>query len=271
MACAPLDLERADVDLHYGIRYDQESSAEAFPKNISDNDLPSALLVEVPVQADSNGLPSIPALNFAPLAETGATDLHLAFGSITDTLLFPEDQSELAPDWFPNLLQVLDTFLQSCSPKKVILGNYWEQTLDFEEEWKLLLEELKKKYPQVEFGLGWVAAASIPDFVGAGDFLALEYPPLNEPKREAMSLNQELGGRALELGLPVYVYRANLMGKDKPDQLRNILRFWPDEVEVQGVVLNSIYDRIPSLDSSSYFGIVRDQPLQDFLEEYLAR
>ena len=120
MACAPLDLERPDVDLHYGIRYDQSSSATAFPNNIAANNLPSALLVEIPVEADTNGLPSIPTLDFSPLAETGSTDLHLAFGSITDTLLFPVSQNALPAAWFPRLIQVIDTFLQSCSPKKVI-------------------------------------------------------------------------------------------------------------------------------------------------------
>ena len=270
-ACEPLDLERPGIPLQYGLRYDEPTSGTEWTRNVTTNDLEAPLLVEIPLVADSNGLPAIPPNNYLPLQEN-STPLDLVFSSLVDTLLFPPSQASLPSGWADSLTARVGTFVAALKrpPGRIVLGINWRKVPDLQVQLQRI--ESEWSFEGIPLAFSFLASDPPEGSWRYGDFLAVAYPSLNEPKRECIVLNPKIAELAtIKPARPVFIYQSNVIGLDKTDQLRNLLRFWPAETEIEGLVLNSIYDRHPGRDSVSYFGFANDTAFTAFLESYQSR
>lgn len=276
--CLSPSLERQSVPIHWGIRLDHSTSPFELHDNFEQLSEGDALLVEIPLHADSAGLPviSIPSSIFQDLAGMAAkkqVDLSLALSTSHPRELFPEEVKWEVGQWFEAYRLELNGLLQafdSHPPKRLILGNDWSNVEIEAEAWTELMADLRKRHPELRLGYGKLGGEAHPTWWNACDFLAVEYPALADPnpKPRAMKLNPNIGETALSLDKPILIYRANLMGPYKTISLKNQLRFWQEEVKLEGLFINSLYARIPPLDSTSYFGLQEAPDLLEFIRDY---
>ena len=276
IGCMAPQLEREDVPVHWGIRLDNADHPQIFSENFAYTGPSTPLLVEIPVSADSNGLPIISHAGLTSLAgkaQQANAPLTIALTTTFSKELFPKGEVQDKKAWFEayrqEIADIVDIFGPG-PPNRLILGNDWKAVEQEEEQWISLLQSLRSQHPGISFGYGTLAEENVPTWVNHCDFLAIEYPALADPnpKRRAMELNPMIAAKAQESELPLLIYRANLMGPFKAIALKNQLRFWPEEMDLTGIFINSLYPRIAPLDTTSYFGLHTSPDLLDFLKEY---
>lgn len=274
--CASPTLERQEVPIHWGIRMDEETNRQALEPSFEYIGPNSSLLVEVPIAADSSGQPRISMqglAGLAQLAKESQTPLTIALTTTYSTELFPEEEIRDIDSWFFSLENDIVGMMSGFAawpPERLVLCNDWHPVNPETGAWVGLVEHLGARYKDLQLGYGWNGEGNPPEWAGKCDFLALEYPALADPnpKPRAMELNPTFGQVAMDLPLPLLIYRANLMGPYKTIALKNQLRFWPEELELQGIFINSLYPKVAPLDTTSYFGLHTSPDLLDFLEEY---
>ena len=271
-------LERPGIPIHWGFRMPLEDAPDSWKANFDYIGQEEAIMVELPVFADSSGMPRISTTGLEDLAQAALdyqTPLTLALCTTNPKELFPagdfsEDESA---SWFAAYAAEVEgvlAYFQAHPPVRLILGNDWLLVEEYASNWNALLEGLRLGHPYLRLGYGSDLVAGYPEWWRNCDFLAVEYMVIADPnpKRLAMQQNPIYGQAGLDLDRPLLIYQSNLMGPDKAILLQNQLRFWEDEVEVEGLFINTLYARIPALDSSSYFGVQNDQAFWDFLAEY---
>jgi hypothetical protein len=94
--------------------------------------------------------------------------------------------------------------------------------------------------------------------------------PDGHEKRYAQALHARLGALADSLQKPIFLTHTDLLGSNKLAQLQAHLRFWPENVRLRGIVLNTIYPTPSVLDSTSHFGLAQDAALLRWLRAYIA-
>lgn len=271
--CTSPQLEREDVPLIWGIRYEGHDAAEWIPRNLDYG--ADHWMIEIPMVADSLHLPRIPDLPLAVLGEAieeAQIQYSIAFTTLSGPELFPNEKPINPDQWFPQLEAEILSFLNhfKLGPERIVVGNDWKETESYDTDWRQLFTAVKKE-SQAQVGYGWRGdRKEMPDWLDACDFFALEYPPLAEsdPRPYAVQNNPKMGRCADSLGIPLFIYRGNLMGKDRVPGLKNRLRFWPTSLHVQGFVANSMYPKLPPLDSSSYFGVMTDTAFLNYWNQY---
>lgn len=274
-SCRSPALEREDIPLMWGIRYEGEEAANWLKRNIQTEDRGREWMVEIPVVADDSMRPTIPDLPLKDL-QNGLEDdqltFNLAFTTSFEKELFPEGKFSDTTEWFKSLTHSIQECLGSFNkePERVIVGNDWKVTESAQGHWRQVFTDLRTSY-KGKLGYGWHGdRTSVPSWIDACDFFALEYPPVADPnpKPYCIQNNPRMAGVADSLGLPLFIYRANVMGNYKTIGLKNRLRFWPEEIPVSGLVANSLYPKLPLLDSSSYFGVMQDQEFINYWKSY---
>ena len=256
------------------MRYVESESLAEWEQNIEANDFPGELLVEIPLDADSMGFPTFSTPVSADFSFT-LTDqpFSLVFTPRGDTLMAAPEENVSAEQWNDTLATRILSWTKELKlkPRRLVVDDRWEMVRKHPEAFQMALDRIGEGLKNVSIGVPFLATLETPQLARA-DFLAVEYPALVDPKRECMELNSHLSELAQEYGnSKIFIYRANLMGMDKLEKLRNILRFWPEEVKLQGLVFNSQYDRIPPRDATSYFGITKQPELEQFIKTYLKR
>jgi hypothetical protein len=280
--CRELDLERSRVPLIWGIRYDTPAAEAVFLPNLAHlRDVKMReLILELPLRADSNGLPTVPPLplgDMPTLLNRFRTHLHVVFAPTNQEELFPDGRLKVSPTaWFEGLHRAVDSTLEAFSGfsiSRVVIGSGLTLVEKEDAEWKRLLDSLKTGHDYfVSYGTRPAALAQL-GFLPHCDELCVDYPPQadDNPKPFCRDINTQIAALADSLHKPVFVFRANVMGEQQLEQLKNRLRFWPSEVRLRGVAMNSLYARIPLMDSTSYYGMADNPEIAAFLEAYRTR
>lgn len=93
--------------------------------------------------------------------------------------------------------------------------------------------------------------------------------PDGNSKAFAQQWHSEAAALSQSSGKPIFLVQANLLGQNRLEQLQNHLRFWPKDVWVRGIVLNTIYTTPSVLDDSTHFGLANDPDLIAWLRAYM--
>lgn len=101
------------------------------------------------------------------------------------------------------------------------------------------------------------------------DEVAVSYPPAPEEEQIPYNRtwNKDVGAAADSLGKSILIWHSNLIGDYKTTQLKNHLRFWPENVVISGLNLNTVYHEITPLDDNPYFGWKEKEELQQVVNE----
>lgn len=282
MGCRPIDLERPNVPIAWGMRFDTPAAAGELNSNLAKlrEMVMRELVIELPLRADSAGLPIVPPLplgDLSTLLGRYKVGLHLVFAPSAQEELFPEGRMKATPAaWFAALQQQVDSTLRLLKHypiDRVVIGSHLGPVEQYTNEWGGLLDGLRKgrktlfSYGSDPSGLRKLG------FLAHCDELAIDYPPAadDNPKPFSRAQNTLVAQLADSLQKPVFIFRANIMGEQQAEQFQNRLRFWPDQVQLNGVVVNSLYARIPMLDSTSYYGLADNPEFSAFLKEYRQR
>lgn len=279
LACTTRSLERPDVPIVWGMRLNEPADASELSPNLAKlrELVMRSLVIELPLKADSAGLPRITV--DAPGEIVGLMGrfkvrLHLAICNTNEEELFPIGRPANPALWFQTLraeihrnLEVLETY----PPDRVIIGGDMLQVGYAVDEWRNLLAGLRVDFPGILFSVG--GRTEFLDSSGLGalsDELCIDYPPMagEELKAECRVENQHISDLAGKTSKPVFMYRANIIGETPLIQFKNRLRFWPDETQVSGICINTIYPKVPARDDHTYYGLADDADLLSYLQAY---
>lgn len=274
-SCRSPQLERQDVPLMWGIRFEGEEALEWINRNLESSEKGKEWMIEIPVVASDSQIPSIPELPLRALSQAldqNDVEFNLAFTTSFVKELFPTGALTDTTNWFDGLQTAIQNSLNAFDrpPKRLIVGNDWKTSEPAEEHWRSLMKNLRNEN-KIEIGYGWNGdRLSAPKWLDVCDFFALEYPPIADPNPKPYSIqnNPRMATISDSLDKPMFIYRANVMGNFKTIGLKNRLRFWPEEIEVTGLVANSLYAKLPPLDSSSYFGVMQDKEFLNYWNSY---
>jgi hypothetical protein len=281
-ACQSPELERPRIPIFWGMRFDDpQAEAELNPNLVRLRDLVMReLVLELPLAADSAGLPYIPDLPFGSikgLLLKHKVGLHITLAPLATKDLFPEGQPLADPAlWFAALekeIAGLLDYLQPCPVDRVVVGSNLGPVEAYGDEWAKMFANLRKGRDVLfSYGASPEHLAKFPN-LKASDELAVDYPPGNESDLMARSrnINQGIEHIADSLHLPVYIFRANLIGDEQTAQFQNRLRYWTKKMRFRAIVVNTIYPKLPLRDSTSYYGLLDNPEFNEFLEEYRNR
>lgn len=281
-ACDTVELERQEVPVIMGVSPDAYEGQLPLLGSISRlrDDGYSELMVHIPLRADSMELPELfegqmsHLIQWSEECRSAGIRLHLGFFALKERDLFPSSMTLPRADWFGRLETLVDAVMSAAgepAPLSFSIGEDFTFEEEEAEAWRELLNKLREKYPDTDF----YYSASIDrlhkvGFWDATDKVGVSYPPI--PVFGALTwhrdMNKAAGKLADSLSIPVFISRSNLIGEDKVRQFRNRLYLWPSGTEIEGLVVNSIYSRIPLIDETSYYGLATDTLFLEYLQDY---
>lgn len=282
VGCGPKYLERSGIPIVWGMRIDEAGDETDLADNLAHAkslDM-NALLVELPLRADSFGLPVV-ATELSPgtiqTLRDSQTPLSLAFSTTHSGELFPTNEFPLARIWLAYLEAGIDTALgkfSGCKLERVILASEWGPMAESKVAWERMLTHFRERHPATKFSIGGRTEALEASSLGSiSDEIAIDYAPIagEELKGPCRVENQKITELALQSGKSVFIYRANIIGESPALQIQNRLRFWQAGVTISGICLNTLYPKIAALDGKTYYGLADDPEALDFLQSYRLR
>jgi hypothetical protein len=282
-ACQPL--ERPNVPVLHGLRLEMP------PNNLSDcaeklkNDFTAReLSVELMVVADSGtGLPKISRTS---LVEVSRLILGLQRYGFSYTIqlhhsnfrpLFFPDQKINAETWFTayekEIREELLPRLASAKVNRLSLGTYYEPIESETKHWQALFQSVRRVTKIPLLYVASVERAGQIRFWQSCDEIGIFYQTSIEQndKVYARKWNEKLSALALKEKKPLFIAQANLIGENKQIQLENRLRFWDENVSLNGLVVNNIFPIPAVCDTNAYFGLGQDAELLEYLRDYAGR
>ena len=188
---------------------------------------------------------------------------------------FALQPEEISPDRY--LTDVTGLLLRTSHyPPEVIgfMGSFLDKNL-MGDRLSTLVREMKKGLPSFS---GQIVFAGVPEVLAAPGFdwdtpdaVGILYlPPGNQViKPYFRDINQRLSPLFIYHQKPLYILQSNLVGDEKLLVFKNQLRFWEPEVDVQGIVLNSLYCHVSLIDSVTPFSLANDRAFGTYLQEYV--
>jgi hypothetical protein len=279
MACESGKLERPDLEFVWGMRLNEPSDVSQISPNLAKlrEIVMKDLMIELPLKADSLGLPIV-AVNLPEdlggLMGIYRNHLHLAFCATNSKELFPAGKPEDTDRWINQLeAEIVRNLLviPNTKPDRVILGAEMTILKEDSKAWTDMLLRLRKQFPGTLFSIaGRIEDLEQASFATLSDELAIDYVPMAgvELKAESRAENQRIAALAAKVGKPVFVYRLNIIGPDPLIQIQNRMRFWPKDLKISGLCLNSLYPKIAARDSNSYYGLADNPEVMGYLDTY---
>jgi hypothetical protein len=234
--------------------------------------------IELLVQADTaTGLPKINRLSLVYLSRLLPL---LQDGAIPYTLILTHDSAHPlflnapppAEFWFSQYRQELQQLckerLSQHPPQNFILGSHFWAVEKEKNRWNALIDSLKPYFK------GRIGYATVPEAIPLIDFwekldlIGIHHPGAirGEEKKFARKWHPIITQIALRHKKPLMLTQTNLIGPDKLLQLQNRLRFWGNNVAIEGITINNIAPQTALSDTfSQYFGIADDIELQKYL------
>lgn len=278
-SCAPKELERLKVPISWGMRLnDLEDAKEIGPNLASIRELGMRnISIELPLVADSAGFPSIPT--HIPSETPGLllrfkVKFNLIISTTNKESLFPEAAVMSPKEWFAILEQEVKKELGNLKiymPSRVIIGSDLKPSFEYFDEWKTLLQNLRNSFPNVKFSIGGRAEEMQKSGLAEiSDEFAIDYPPLvgENLKAQSRDQNSEIAAMAKGIGKSIYIYRANIIGPSPLIQIQNRLRFWPENLEINGICINTLAGKVAARDSKTYYGLADNEDAIDYLKYY---
>lgn len=278
-ACRPHELELPNVPIYFGMRInDQEDAAQLNP-NLSQlrQMVFRRLVIELPLVADSSGLPKLGMQlpkESSGLLRTYRNELVIAFATTNEESLFPAAKLADPVAWFARLDSLVMSEMAVVSatmPTRVIFGSDLAPTSAQLDLWKQYLKKWRSAYPEVKFSIGGrLEALNQSGFAAISDELVIDYPPLvgDDLKSQSRELTSQISDFAIAQNLPVFVYRANIIGPNETAQIKNRLRFWHPNVRLQGICINTLSGKIAARDSVTYYGLADHPESLEYLQQY---
>ncbi|MEM0995674.1 MAG: hypothetical protein AAGN35_01280 [Bacteroidota bacterium] len=281
LGCGSPHLERPGIPLAWGMRMESPADEAEINANLAKmRDLVTRQIVlELPVEADSAGLPRIKALplgSFVTLARQYKIRFNLALTTLRPQDLFPRGEIADPNAWFDRYTDEVDSLLQVLAgypPERVILGNDWRPAEAHPNHFRTLLKDLRTDYRnRFAYGARVDRLEEIP-FWAACQEIAIDYTPTaaGDLKATSRKINPRAGEFAAGQRLPIFIFRANIIGPEPALQLKNRLRFWPERTPMSGICINTIYPTIAARDSVTYYGLAQEPEFFEFMEEYRLR
>jgi hypothetical protein len=277
--CKPLELERQGITIVWGMRLNEPADEVELSPNLAKlRELTTRqLLVELPLRADSSGLPTVgatlPSETRGLLGQFKA-GIHLAFCTTNEKELFPSDSLPETEAWFAALERAISTALKDLMGyriERVVIAGEWGQFQSETDNWKALLDHLRAQFPDVPYSMGGrTETLDASGLAALSDELAIDYPPIagDELKSPCRTENQAIAALAEKLNKPVFIFRANVMGPDPLPQIKNRLRFWPEGLKINGICMNTLYPKVPPRDPKTYYGMEDDAEALAWLKAY---
>jgi hypothetical protein len=104
------------------------------------------------------------------------------------------------------------------------------------------------------------------DWTGSYELAIInDAPPDEMYKAHFRQVNRALSAKALEYNKTLFIAQTNILGDNKLLLYKNQLRFWDDAVQVEGLIINSLYCQSSLADSTTRFGLARDKELLEYL------
>ncbi len=268
---------RTGIPVIFGIRVDEKTSVGSFDSTLQwmKSNQYNRLSIEFPMDRDSaTGMLLVPQVYLEKgrwiNEKLSGTEIRVSIGVyIYNAERFNNRKSGTEDrdlDDYMEGLKVISSTMDTRILERVVCGclpgefTVSKPGLEFERKLSKIRTSNRTK-------IAWCCLADkLHEFTGWDQFdeIAISYPPA--PSEEQFSYNRSwnsgVSAQAVTFGLPVIIWHSNVIGDYKPEQLRNHLRFWPENVVISAVNLNSIYNIISPLDENPYFGSAGNQ---DFL------
>jgi hypothetical protein len=281
-ACGPADLERSRVPLIWGMRFDSPESEREVNANLAlMRDLKMReLMLELPLLCDSAGLPFVPDLpigSMKGLLLSYRVGLHLTFAPTNSKSLFPSDSLTVQPEaWFERLEKEINQVMEVFSPcpiDRVVVGSNLQPVEAFTSMWQSTFDSLRKGRETLFSYGGSLDRLADFDNLRVSDEFALDYRPISgeDMKAESRDYHEEIQYITDSLHMPLFVFRANIIGEDPLMQFKNRLRFWRPQTRHRGMAINTLYAPIPPRDAKTYYGLADNPEFMEFVHEYLTR
>lgn len=278
-ACSPLELERQNIPIIWGMRVNDAEDMKAIDGNVDavEKEGLHEIFIELPLRADSMDLPILGA-GISPSACQYMSGKHFSYQigicTINEEELFPERALMSPKAWFSSLEEQIRGHLELLKihlPKRVIIGSDLKPSYQYHAEWKQLFEGLRKDFPGILFSIGGrYEDLEKGDMIGISDELCVDYPPLvgEDLKSQSRELNAQIGKLALKEKKALYIFRANIMGPNPKIQIQNRFRFWPEALAINGICINSLTAKVPFADAKTYYGLADNPEAIAYLEAY---
>lgn len=282
ISCFP-GLERKNVPIIAGISIETKCSSLNIPKGLQLNQSfgINEWMIEVPFQMQAYDQASSFKYyerheldTILPILQAHKTPYNLCF-NVENPRNIPYAKARVEhylTDMSGILLRALNA---SYLPKRIIfMGEVLNKDFSKGKLERFILE-IRNELPA--FG-GEIVFAAKPSQIKDSSFVwdicdvvgvVYHEPPDLDYKPYFREINQSLSQLLVEHQKPVLIVHTNLVGKEKLLMFKNQLRFWDKEVELKGIVLNSLFCESPLADSSSHFGLANDRDFQRYLKRYM--
>lgn len=282
IGCGAKPLERQGVEIIWGMRVNAPEDWLELRANLLTMDSLDmhALMIELPLKADSLGDPRIfclPGKADLALLKSANLRLNLGFCTTKSDDLWYEDEALKLYDWNDSmqveLRRALNCF-KNISLERVVIGPGSATDRFNGGAWKNLIAVGKTIAPNCRFSIAADREMLEKSEASAvSDELSIDCKILipDEFKTASRSEHQRIASFASHMDKPVFLFRSNILGEQAMLQIKNRLRFWPDDLVVSGLCLNSLYPKITLRDQNPYYGTQDEPETAAFLVQYCHR
>jgi len=284
LLCSCSSIERKDVPLALGLRIDDPIDPVLRSQDVETIKQLAIrhIVVELPVEAEAkSGLPKINRYARSELKKvitaygSAGCRVTLQLTYFNYKMLFPDTLPQVEPDiWFAAYWAEIQALLQRIdyqhNVERIVLGSDFQAMEPYAGHWAKLITDVRTVYTGKVTYAADLRRVEALKFWSAADEIGIRYyfDPGKDYKVSAQKLNPIAGLVAQKLSKPIYIASANVIGKDKTLMFKNVLRFWPEEVALSGVVINSIYPATVVTFKDPYFYVPENDEFRDEIIQY---
>lgn len=281
--CETPHMERQNVPVIFGMRLDGGTTETDVDGNyvwLKDQGYHD-LMVEIPLRAtlDTPWTPFVDSLQLAQVsvlaskAHTYGFQLHLALMSNNQREAFPEHSTFVYERWFRSLELIGHAVLNACGPwqpERLIIGENLSTAESYAKQWKQVFENLREQWKISVSYCSYSNRETADALWAVSDEICLSYSASVSSNPIPFCRNQNLRISALadSLNKPVFIARANLLGREPENLFNYRLRYWQEGIQLNGICLNSIYSKIGPRDSTSYYALMDEPALLSRVQAY---
>jgi hypothetical protein len=156
------------------------------------------------------------------------------------------------------------------SPDKLMFSGFWIQDSAFQQALIQQFPKWKKRHPHSTCyiaGRHESLLADVIDWEGNYELAVIHDAPPDEVfKPYFRKVNGALSEKALKHNRSLFIAQSNLLGEQKLLLFKNQLRFWDEQVIIEGLTINSLYCTSSLADSSTRFGLAKDKHLVEYVK-----
>ena len=268
-------LEREGIPLWLGIQLETDTSCSADSwlanQQLNEQYQPQGWTLEIPIFLPENDsspfrIPSTSEILFSFDRLKSLSSQSCLHFSMQNPFRLRTDQITLE-GYTSTIDSVLHTL--ASSPDKIMLSGFWVQDAIFQEKLLTRFPDWKKRHPASRFYLAarhTTLLSQAIDWTGSYELAIInDAPPDEMYKAHFRQVNRALSAKAFEYNKTLFIAQTNILGDNKLLLYKNQLRFWDDAVQVEGLIINSLYCQSSLADSTTRFGLARDKELLEYL------